>query len=439
MTYFFCSFEEQQQKRTMEINTNFYQKTGTEKGSIYFTFTYRTVRFRISAKETADKKTWDKQGQKVNKKDPHSAEKNKRLLKKKNILIQIIEELEKQDIEVNQKIVNQLYKKQTDIEVYKIKPRPKPKLKNPNGKAEKKEPQTFWEVLEHYRKYSGYSGETIRKWNQVEGHLKSFKPDFDFKDVTEQFYNDYFLDYLVNVPICDNTIDKHIAQIKSLCNYAVKRFKNLEISTDYIDFKRIYKNPQRLSLTWDEVEAIEKFKPLTPEQEQAKDMFIIACYTGLRWQNVSDLKPHNFIEEGGQTYLNVVTYKNGNPLRFPLPKSVKKIIEKYQREIPKSYNSDVNKEIQKVARACKLKEKIYVRRMFKKKVVEEPFEKWQKVTMHVGRHTFACEFLRRNKGEGLNALKALSNLLNHSSTSITEIYWNMISAEKDKMLLNTFN
>lgn len=410
------------------------------KCSLRFKINYHKIIIPIASLEKTFAIAWDTKTQKVSRKDTEFQEINKRLITKKAFLISIIEEFEKYDIEVSQKNITERFTERVNGEINKLKSKlkAKPQDKVKSLKLEIKEPQTFWEVLNHYRTKSGNTPETIRKWNQIEGHLKAFKPDFDFKDITEQFYNDYCLDYLVNVPICDNTIDKHIAQIKSMCRYA-KRFSNINFSSDFIDFKRMYRNPQRLSLNWDEVKEIEKFKPLTDEQQQAKDMFIISCYTGLRWQNVSDLKPHNFFEEDGQTYLNIITYKNGNPLRFPLPKAVKIIIEKYQREIPKSYNSDVNKSIQEVAKDCKLKDTIYVRKMFKKKVVEEPFEKWQKVTMHVGRHTFACEFLRRNKGEGLTALKALSNLLNHSSTSVTEIYWNMISAEKDKMLLNTFD
>ena len=59
--------------------------------------------------------------------------------------------------------------------------------------------------------------------------------------------------------------------------------------------------------------------------------------------------------------------------------------------------------------------------------------------MHFARHTFACEFLKRNKENGLGGLKALSELLGHSSTRTTELYWNMISSEKDQMMLASFN
>lgn len=430
----------------MEITTILLKSSlkteGKNKGKapLKFKINYHGNWIPLGAGESTYLIAWDHKGQKVGRKDSAYQEINKRLAKKKVIISDLIGELERNEIVVAQKVIAQKFKERVGKEIYKIisSRKPKPKLKKRED-HEEKQPQSFFEVVEHYRQKSGNSKETVRKWNQILGHLKAYKPNFDFKDITEDFYNDYFLDYLFNIPICDNTIDKHIAEIKAMCNYSMKRFSHIKISSDFIAFKRLYKNPTRMSLTWEEVLKIQEFRPLTEEQQQAKDMFLISCYTGLRWQNVSDLMPHNFVEEGGQLYLNIITYKNGNPLRFPLPKTVKEIIEKYQREMPKSYNSDVNKEIQKVARACKLNDIVYTRRLYKRKPVETPFPKWQKITMHVARHTFAVEFLRRNKHEGLAALKALSSLLNHSSTKVTEIYWNMISAEKDKMLLDTFH
>ena len=72
-----------------------------------------------------------------------------------------------------------------------------------------------------------------------------------------------------------------------------------------------------------------------------------------------------------------------------------------------------------------------------KKIVEH-LEKWKLLSMHIGRHTFACEFLHRNKKHGLSALKSLSEILGHTTTRTTELYWNMITAEKDEMLLKSF-
>src|SRR5690606_22900842 len=225
--------------------------------------------------------------------------------------------------------------------------------------------------------------------------------------------------------ICDNTIDKHIAEIKKVCNYAITRFNHISIPRDFLDFKRMYQNPFRLSLTWDEVKKIEEFVPLHEESILAQDLFLISCYTGLRWQNASKIKDYNIVQLDGSYYFQGITFKNSKPIQFPLSHKVVKILNLYQNNIPNAYNSDINKQIQQIARAVGLKDKVSFTKLYNGKPEVVSCEKWQKVTMHVARHTFAIRFLEKNKDEGVLALQALKDLLGHSSTAITEIYLKM--------------
>jgi integrase len=290
-------------------------------------------------------------------------------------------------------------------------------------------------VVEHYRSNSKNSKETIRKFKQIETHLKEFKPDLDFKDFTEDFYNNYFLGYLPDLPICDNTVDKHISEIKKMCNYALKRFSHIAIPTDYLDYKRVYENPFRLALTWEEVKLIEAYKAPNEELLLAQGLFLISCYTGLRWQNVSQITERNIVETNGQYYFNGITFKNGKSLTLALANKVVEILKHYNYNVPKAYNYDVNKNIQTIARAAKLKGDVTFTKLIKGRPVDTTVPKWKKVTMHVGRHTFAIRFLDKNKDKGSMALQTLKEILGHSSTSITEIYLKMGDERKNAMIL----
>lgn len=421
----------------MDININLLEsreiKEGKHKGKapLRFSFYYHGKRIFIGAGERSQIKAWDKDKQKVTRKDPDGIEINKRLAKKKVILQDSIKELEKLELEPTQANFKELYQKKVD-EVFKGL---KPVDKTPKASGKASLPNTFWEVVEHYRKNSKNSKETIRKFNQVEHHLKAFKPDLDFKDLTEDFYNDYFLDYLVNVPVCDNTIDKHIAEIKKICNYALNRFSHIDIPKDFMDYKRVYINPFRLSLSWDEVKKIEAYKAPNEELALAQDLFLISCYTGLRWQNVSKLQEHNIVEINGQYYFQGITFKNSKPIQFALSPKVVGILRRYRNNIPKAYNHDINKGIQRVARVVGLKDKVSFTKLYGGVPKVTVVEKWKKVTMHVGRHTFARRFLEYNKSEGALALQALKEQLGHSSSVINEIYLKMVSERKDAMLL----
>jgi integrase/recombinase XerD len=421
----------------MDINTNLL-KTGEilygkhkGKAPLRFSFYYKGKRFQIGSGERCLVVAWDKDTQKVGRKDPDYAEIIKRLTKKKDLLNEAINELEKKDIELTQANIKLLYQQKVD-EIFKgLKPVEKASkvINKPNL------PNTFWEVVEHYRANSKNSKETIRKFKQIETHLKEFKPDLDFKDFTEDFYNDYFLGYLPDLPICDNTVDKHISEIKKICNYALKRFNHIAIPTDYLDYKRVYENPFRLSLTWDEVKLIEAYKAPNDELLLAQGLFLISCYTGLRWQNVSQITERNIVETNGQYYFNGITFKNGKSLTLALANKVVEILKHYNYNVPKAYNYDINKNIQTIARAAKLKGDVTFTKLIKGKPVETTVPKWKKVTMHVGRHTFAIRFLEKNKDKGSMALQTLKEILGHSSTSITEIYLKMGDERKNAMIL----
>jgi integrase len=295
----------------------------------------------------------------------------------------------------------------------------------------------FFRACSHYISKSKNSKETKRKIKQVIGHLLDFKADFRFKDLTEDFYNEYFLDHLLNIPVCNNTIDKHIAEIKKICGYASRR--GYKIPSDYMNFQRMYETNQRMALTWKEVEQFEAYEPIDDKTQLAQDYFLISCNIGLRYQSVSTIRSHNVITEGNKRYLDIITQKNNRRSRIILTDKVYELLKKYDFNIPSMANHTANKLIQTICLAQGFKDPVHVTKLYNKTSVTTTVEKWTKVTMHTARHTFACEFLRRNKDHGLSALKALKEILNQSSTSVTEIYWNMIQSEQDDMLLSTFS
>src|SRR5690606_33039030 len=104
----------------MDINT--YILKGNEiltdkhkgKAPLRFSFHYQGLRIHIGADERALVKAWDVPAQKVGRKDPDGIEINKRLLKKKNLLIQAVQELEKQELEPTQKNIKAIYKRKVD-------------------------------------------------------------------------------------------------------------------------------------------------------------------------------------------------------------------------------------------------------------------------------------------------------------------------------------
>ncbi|MDU1905558.1 MAG: phage integrase SAM-like domain-containing protein [Dysgonomonas sp.] len=122
--------------------------------------------------------------------------------------------------------------------------------------------------------------------------------------------------------------------------------------------------------------------------EQSRDLFVLACNLGIRlsdWHILSDSQ-WDFKE-------NVViinTSKTQEPVEIPISPIVKKLYKKYNGKFPRPVDkSHLNKHIQKCAEIAGINDDIY---MIERKggiVKQVHYKKYQLVTTHTGRRSFA--------------------------------------------------
>jgi integrase len=62
-----------------------------------------------------------------------------------------------------------------------------------------------------------------------------------------------------------------------------------------------------------------------PRYERVRDMFVIGCYTGLRFSDLCNIKPHD-IENG---MIDIIQIKTGNQVFIPMANDVVNILAKY--------------------------------------------------------------------------------------------------------------
>src|SRR5690606_7026043 len=87
--------------------------------------------------------------------------------------------------------------------------------------------------------------------------------------------------------------------------------------------------------------------------DRARDLFIIGCYTGLRFSDFSTLTPDNISKD----LIKIKTQKTGVDVVIPILPEVKKILEKYNGKLPKAYcNQKMNEYLKLVAQKAKLNE-----------------------------------------------------------------------------------
>lgn len=149
-------------------------------------------------------------------------------------------------------------------------------------------------------------------------------------------------------------------------------------------------------LTEEEINKLREFKG-APYLERVRDVFLFACFCGLRYSDVAALRKEQVSDE----YIKVVTQKTNATVYIDLNKHTKAILDKYKdyddghnHALPVPSNQKTNDYIKEICKACKIDEPVelicYVGSERKSVILP----KHEVVTFHASRRTFITHALR---------------------------------------------
>jgi len=220
----------------------------------------------------------------------------------------------------------------------------------------------------------------------VEDYQKKFKGTITPQNADIDFYNS-FVKFLTSAGLSKNTIGTRIKIIKAVLNYANERIDNVCQDYKKESFSKPSEETESVYLTQDELNVISNLKYLPPYLEKVRDMFIIGCDTGLRFSDLSRLTKDNI---NSDNTISIKTQKTGKVVVIPMTPRVKTIFEKYNYVLPDSIsNQKYNEYLKDIARRANLKESISITKTIKGMLVTRTVEKWELVTSHTARRSFA--------------------------------------------------
>lgn len=231
-------------------------------------------------------------------------------------------------------------------------------------------------------------------------NIKGFKKgDLSFQDIDKQFIEN-FIEFLKEKNYHTNSMILFITLFKSVCNQAIK---------DEIISKNPFVNATKLKpikkkreyLTLDE---IQKMFEMKTQFQDVKNMFLFACFTGLRISDIIKLTWQNIQNDT----ISIIQKKTKEPLIFPLTEPAKQILSLLDKS-----NSII------FANIDKNNFNYYLQRIIKSAQIDK------KVTIHTARHSFAVNYL--SLGGDIFVLK---ELLGHSLLTTTLIYSEVINERK---------
>ncbi len=214
--------------------------------------------------------------------------------------------------------------------------------------------------------------------------------DFDnkltFDDINLSFYSDFLL-YMRKHGYAENYIGTNIKNLKSVLNDATDSGNNTNLAFRDKKFTTLSEDVDNIALTPDELKAIEDLELKEKHLDRVRDLFLIACHTGLRFSDLNELTIKN-LKEG---FIEKLQSKTGDLVVIPVHEVVGRIIKKYNDNIPSGVKSQkFNKYLKEVCKQVPALKEPYSKTRTQGGIeVTTNYKKWEIITSHTGRRTFA--------------------------------------------------
>lgn len=249
---------------------------------------------------------------------------------------------------------------------------------------------------------------SIKKFKVIKHKLERFetyrKRQILIKDINDEFKNE-FVNYLIEHLYSKNTRHREFVFIKTFCKHA--RFLGVEThpQLDGLSLERD-DEIQNIYLSFDELETIEAKEMPHEHLDNSKDWLIISCFTGQRVSDFMRFTSKMLREENGKNLIEFKQKKTDKLMTIPVHPKVQVIINKRKGEFPRAISDQkYNDYIKIVCQLSGLKQKVKGKLQIniapegeKSKIrrVAGTYEKWELVSSHIGRRSFATNFYGYN-------------------------------------------
>ncbi len=266
-----------------------------------------------------------------------------------------------------------------------------------------KEKLTFYSFTEKFIKQSKnriiektgvkISERTIQDYERVLNLIKSFekkkKYEITFDTINLEFYY-AFVTYLEKLDFSVNTIGKFIKVLKVFMNGATEQGCNINLSFKNKHFVKPTAKSEQIYLNLKELnQIIELDLTDDPVLDNARDLFIIGAFTGLRVSDFNGLTKENISTYKNQRIFKLTIKKTGKYLPIPLHPEVEKILAKNNGHPPKKMHSQkINNALSKIGYKAKIFEKITINSIKGGKKATRILSKYDLIKNHTARRSF---------------------------------------------------
>ncbi|HVA97346.1 MAG TPA: tyrosine-type recombinase/integrase, partial [Bacteroidia bacterium] len=191
-----------------------------------------------------------------------------------------------------------------------------------------------------------------------------------------------------------NTIDKRYEVLKGFAAY----LKEIKVISDYTILLRYTKesvrkkNSIKTTLTIDELYSLLDFQ-LEKRLSQVRDLFVIACFTGLRWKDLVNFNKELIINIDGKPVYQKIPNKTKNTSGITVTIPLADIVIKYLEKL--NYNLDIisNQKANVYLKQALQKTELFNDLTNKKDKLDRNLRRFEIMSFHKGRDTFITNLI----------------------------------------------
>lgn len=244
----------------------------------------------------------------------------------------------------------------------------------------------FWEAVVDGR-VKTKSGEKLRPISVINKRqtlkiVKAYNPNLTFADMDVKFYNN-FRTYLESEGYEPNSIGKHFKEMKSILHRA--KANGYKVNDGFIGWAVTRDQNEVVTLSKEEVLAITNLD-LSGYKKDVRDIFIMACFLGLRIGDFQKLKKENFVIRNGLQFFDYVQEKTGASVSVPVLPQLQEIIGAWTAWPKMISEQNFRSQLKSICKLAKLNDRVVIRIRQGK---PEYKIKWEAISPHSARRTFA--------------------------------------------------
>ena len=272
------------------------------------------------------------------------------------------------------------------------------------------------------------------EWTRLVNSLKKHSPNTNWSSFSESYMNSY-LNHLAKT-LNNDKIKKYLRKLSEFLKWA--KLKRYPVNDDFFLYKpklEPSKNEVRYLTPNEIIDLIKLELSGRPILEQYRDFFVFQCLIGFRFSDLKRLKRNNIIKEGDKYYLEVLTKKDTDRIRYKLPNKAVEIYLRYAQNdydngalFPLPSNQTFNEHLKELGSLIDMKGEYVDYKSKLGKITEERSPR-KDIQSHDARRSFIVMAINLGVSPEIVAL-----LTSHSDLRVMQPYIALHSPTKDRVI-----